>query len=120
MDLFITTFGACRRRTPRARSNRRAASEKKGLGEARLFRLPSDRPRGPSAFAVGVLRDIEKKTVRHTSGVGTCGGVRSASSLSSEFAVVESADSADHESPVSNSTAAVLRHMGHAVQTAGA
>ena len=42
---FFMNLGACRRRTPRARSERRVASERSSVG--RVFGLPPDRPRGP-------------------------------------------------------------------------
>ena len=54
---FQQLFGARRRRMPRARSNRRVASERSGR-DASLGTLRSTA--GPSAFAVGMLRDVRK------------------------------------------------------------
>ena len=51
---FQQLFGACRRRTPRARPNQRVASERSRC-DASLSTLQNDG--GPSAFAVGMLRD---------------------------------------------------------------
>ena len=54
---FEQLFGACRRRTPRARSNQRAASER-SRQDASLSTLQIDT--GPRRFAVGMLRDVKK------------------------------------------------------------
>ena len=67
VSIFGQLFGACRRRTPRAGSNRR-------LSGRCACRLPPDRC-GPSAFAVGMRRDIEKGS----------GGLRTSSTGSSRL-----------------------------------
>ena len=58
-SIFGPPFGASRRRTPRARSNPRVASERSRRG-ASLGTLRSTRALG---VRIGMLRDIEKKTL---------------------------------------------------------
>ena len=59
-SIFRQLFGTGRRRTPRARSSRKAASGRSRV--RRIFRVPSDH-HGASAFAAGVLRDVRKNAL---------------------------------------------------------
>ena len=62
-DIFLDNFSGLADGERRgAGSSRRVASERASV--RRVFRHPSDRPHGSSAFAVGMLRDFEKKGAR--------------------------------------------------------
>ena len=66
-SIFINFFsGGCRRRTPRGESSRRVASERSRVRRvSRCLQVDT----GPSAFAVGMLRDIKKKQARRSHAV---------------------------------------------------
>ena len=65
---IFQNFGARRRRTPRGRPSRRVASEKSWQGAFRCLQIDI----GPSASAVGMLRDKKKHARPSSSELMTC------------------------------------------------